>query len=362
MANTAAASGLIVQQWDDKFFEDTLNANQFFSFMGSSENSLIHIKEALTKEPGDSITFALVNSLKNSATTGSATLEGNEESLITRSQKVTIDQYRHAVRIPVLQNQFSAIDLRNAARGALMNWEMELVRDQIIEALGAINGTAYADATEAEKDAWITDNNDRVLFGAATGNYSAGDMSASLANVDSTADKLTPEILSLSKRMAKAASPKIGPLRARTQRSRSDAYVLFAPSTALRDLKENSTFQQANRDARQRGKGNPLFDDADYIWDNIAIIEIEDIPATGLVGNSSDRVVPCYLCGAQALGMALAKRPETIDDDFDYKDKQGVAIRQWHKIDKLRFGTGVGDTSDLKDHGMVTIFVAAAAD
>jgi N4-gp56 family major capsid protein len=360
--DTAAATGLTVQQWDDQFFEDSLNANQFFSYMGTDENSLIQLKEKLMKEPGDSVTFALVNSLKNSATTGSNTLEGNEEDLVSRSQVLTIDQYRHAVRIPVLQNQFSAIDLRKAAKTALLNWEMELVRDQIIAALASINGVAYGTATEGQKDTWITDNNDRVLFGAATSNYSAGDHSASLANIDNTADQLTPDAISLMKRMAKAASPKIGPLKPRTQKSRSDAYVLFAGSLNLRNLKQDSTFVQANREARERGKGNPLFDDADYIWDNVAIIEIEDIAVTGSVGAASIQVAPVYLCGVQAIGMAVAKRPESIEEDFDYKDKQGLAIRQWHEIDKLRFGTGTSDTADLKQHGMVTGYFAALAD
>jgi hypothetical protein len=43
--DTAAATGLTVQQWDDQFFEDSLNANQFFSYMGTDENSLIQLKE-----------------------------------------------------------------------------------------------------------------------------------------------------------------------------------------------------------------------------------------------------------------------------------------------------------------------------
>jgi N4-gp56 family major capsid protein len=362
MAETSAASGLTVQQWDDQFFTDSLNANQFRSFMGMGKNSLIQMKETLTKEPGDSVTFGLVNALKNAAITGSNTLEGNEEQLITRSQKLIIDQYRNAVRIPVLQNQFSSIDLRNAAKDALLEWEMELVRNQIITALGSINGVAYASASEAQKDAWITDNSDRVLFGATTSNLSAGDHSASLASIDNTADQLTPEAISLMKRMAKGASPKIGPLKPRTQRSRSDAYVLFAGSLSLRDLKEDSVFMQANREARERGKGNPLFEDADYVWDNVAIIEIEDIAVISGVGASSIDVAPVYLCGRQALGFALAKRPETIEDEFDYKDKQGCAIRQWHEIDKLRFGTGVADTADLKQHGVVTGYFAAVAD
>lgn len=361
MADTSAASGLTVQQWDEKFFEDSLNANQFFSYMGTSENSLIQLKETLKKEPGDSVTFGLVNSLKNAATTGSNTLEGNEEELISRSQKLTIDQYRHAVRIPILQEQFSAIDLRKAAKSALMNWEMELVRDQIIDAFGSINGVTYASATEAQKDTWVVDNADRVLFGAATSN-SGSDHSTALANIDNTADKISPATISLMKRLAKNASPKIGPLKARTKTSKSDAYVCFIGSLLMRDLENDADFILDQRNARNRGKDNPIFSGADYVVKNVAIVEIEDIPVTGAVGASSIQVAPAYFCGIQALGMAVAKRPESIEESFDYKDKQGLAIRQWHEIDKLRFGTGTGDTADLKQHGMVTGYFAALDD
>ena len=361
MANSAAATGLTPQQWDDQFFVDSTNAEQFSFYYGSDENSVIHIKETLTKKPGDSDTFALVNRLTNSAVTGSNTLEGNEENMISRSQKVTIDQYRNAVRIPVLEEQFSAIPLRNAGRTQLMTWKMELIRDQIIAALGSINGVAYGSASEAQKDAWLVDNTDRVLFGAATSNHST-DHSAALANIDNTADKLTPAALKLMKRRAKAASPKVGPIKPRTRQSRSDAYVLFTGSLTLRDLTSNSTFVQETREARSRGKDNPLFTGADYVYDNIAIIEIEDIAVVTGVGAGSITVAPVYLCGAQALGYLIAKRSFTKEDEFDYGDKQGVACGQWHKVEKLTFGSGATDTADLKDHGVVTGWFAAVAD
>lgn len=362
MANSAAATGLTVQQWDDKFFVESVNAEQFSFYYGTDANSVIQLKEVLTKKPGDSCTFALANRLNNSAVTGSNTLEGNEEEQVTRSQKVTITQYRNAVRVPALEEQFSAIPLREAAKDSLMVWKMELVRDQVIEALGAINGVAYASATEVQKDAWLVDNSDRVLFGAATSNNASNDHSAALAEIDNSADKLTPQALMLMKRLAKNANPKVKPIRPRTRMSRSDAYVLFTGSLTLRDLKENSKFVQETREARDRGKDNPIFRGADYIYDNVAIIEIEDIAVISGVGAGSIDVAPVYLCGAQAIGMAIAKRTFTKEDEFDYGDKQGVAIGQWHKVEKLRFGSGSGDTDDLKDHGVVTGYFAAVAD
>lgn len=362
MADTSVATGLTVQQWDDKYFTEALNANIFKPYMGTKSNSIIQVKEDLTKKKGDSVTFALVNKLTGAGQTGSSTLEGNEEALDSRSFKVTVDQYRHAVRVPVLDEQFSAIPLRNAAKDALLDWNMELTRDKIITALGSINGTAYASASEANKDAWLVDNADRCLFGAAKSNNASNDHSASLANIDNTNDKLTASAISLMKRMAKTASPRIRPLKPRKGGVTSDSFIMFVPSLVLRDLTQDSAFLQANREARQRGKLNPIFAGADYIYDNVAIIEVEDIGVLSGVGNTGIDVAPVYLCGAQAVAMAIAKRPESKEEEFDYGDKQGCAVRQWYEIEKMTFGSGSGDTDDLKDHGVVTGFFAAVAD
>ena len=359
MAETTAATGLTVQQWDDKFFKESLNANIFKPFMGTKENNVIQVKENLTKAKGDSITFALLNKLSQAATTGDATLEGAEESVSSRSQKVVVNLERHAVLVSELQNQFSAIDLRNGGKSLLLDWEVELTRDKIIKALGSINGVAYASATEAQKDAWLVDNADRVLFGALKSNGSSNDHSTSLATIDNTDDKLTPGAISLMKRIAKTATPKVRPLKPREGGVTSDSYVLFVPSLLLRDLTNNSTFLQANREARQRGSDNPIFKGADYIYDNVAIIEVEDITP---VSNGTINVAPCFLCGAQAIGIAWAARPESREDEKDYGEKHGCAIRQIYGVEKLRFGSGAGDTDDLQDHGVVTGWFAAVAD
>lgn len=362
MAETYVPSGLTVQQWDDKYFREYLNQNWFKQFMGTGSSKMIQLQEDLTKKPGDSVTFTLVNKLSGTAKDANEALEGNEEAVDLRSFQVRVRAYDHAVKFKKFEAQKTAIDLRQAHRDVLMDWNMELDRDNILSALGSINGVAYASASEAQKDAWLADNADRVLFGAAKSNNSSNDHSASLLNVDTTADKLTPGAVSLMKRMAKTASPKVRPIRAKSAIGSSDGYVLFAPTQMIRDLAADTTFLAANREARNRGMDNPLFTGADYVWENVYIYEIEDIPSLGAVGNSSAVVRPCYLCGAQAIGMAWAKRPETVEEMFDYKRAVGLGITQWYKIEKMRFGAGISDTDDTKDHGVVTGYFAAAAD
>lgn len=359
MADTTVATGLRQQNWDDEFFTQFVHENPFAKYMGTSTNSIIQVKEDLTKKRGDSVTYALVNRLTNSAVTGSDTLEGNEEDVVSRSMRVYVNKRRNAVRTPEMEEIKSAISLREAGKEVLMNWMQELSRDRFIAALGAINGTLYASAAEAAKDAWLADNADRVLFGAARSNNSGNDHSASLANIDNTNDKLTPAASDLMKEMALSiANPKIRPIRS------SDGkwfYMGFCGSRTMRDLRNNSTIQQAQREVSVLSQNMKLFEGGDILWNNVLWHEVPDMPIYTGVGAGGIDVAPAYLCGAQALAYAVAKRTKTITKDFDYDDKRGVAVEIIDGIEKLIFGSGTGDTDDLKDHGVVTGYFAAVA-
>lgn len=358
MAETAVPTGLTVQQWDERYFTNYISQNWFKPFMGTGSNKMIQVKEDLTKKPGDSVTFTLVNRLRGAAKGAGEALEGNEEEAPLRSFLVRVREYAHATKFSKFEAQKTAINMREAHKDILMDWNMELDRDNVIAALHSINGVNYGDASEVQKDAWLVDNADRVLFGALKSNASSLDHSTALATIDNTADKLTPDALSLMKRMAETANPKIKPIKMRGAIDKTNAYVVFAHPLLVRDLSLNSTFIAANREARNRGTDNPLFTGADYQWDNLAIYTIEDYPNI----TSTVNVGVAHLIGAQALAMAWAMRPETVEEDFDYKRKIGLAIKQWYKVEKMKFGTGTSDTADLKDHGVVTGYFAAVAD
>lgn len=356
MADTTVASGLKVQNWDNKFFTEYLQNNRFAKYYGRSENSLIQVREDLTKKRGDSITLAFVNRLTGNGVSGSGSLEGNEEDLDSRSHKLVVDKHRNGVRVAEIDEQFSAISLRDAGRATLMDWAMEHTRDKIITALGSINRVAYASASEAQKDAWLVDNADRVLFGALKSNNASNDHSAALAEIDNTNDKLTPGALSLMKRMALEANPKIRPI---TVSGGERYYVAFAGPRTFRDLKQNATITQAQREVTIKMQNNKLFKGGDVEWDGIIVHEVDDI---GVISNGSIDCSPVYLCGAQALGIAWAKRWRSVTEEFDYEDKHGIAIEAIYGVEKLLFGSGSGDTDDFKDHGVLTGYFAAVAD
>lgn len=358
MALTIAQPGLTPNQWDDKFFTDYVRESRFKKYMGTDENSIIQLKEDLTKKKGDRITIALVNELKGAGVTGNATLEGNEEALGSRSHQIAVAPLRHAVAITEWDEQKSVIDLRNAAKTMLKMWAMTKMRDAIIAALASINGVAYGTATAGQRDAWLVDNSDRVLFGAAKSNNTAVH-ATSLANVDAVNDKLTPAAISLLKRMAQTATPMVRPIRLSED---EEWYVLFCGTRTFRDLANNTVMQQANRDARTRGTDNPLFTGGSLIWDGVIIREIPEIGVLAGVGATGADVSPVYLCGAQALGIAWAQRTKSKTDVRDYEFIHGVAMSEIRGVDKLTFGTGATDLDDQKDNGVATGYFAAVAD
>jgi len=364
MAQTYAASGLTPQQWDDEFFRDYVRSSRFKRYMGTDESAIIQLKDDLTKKKGDSVTFALVNELVGNGVTGNSTLKGNEERLGSRSHKVIVDVLRHAVAVDDWDEQKSAIDLRNAARTQLREWANKKMRDGIVNALGQIDGVNFTSSTVAGRNTWAANNQDRILFGDNTGNYSATFATGTFAV--SAAETLTPDILSLMKRMAQAASPKIKPVMVKD--TDQEWYVAFIGPRAWRDLTtDNPTTNAlilANRDARVRGVDNPLFTGDSLVWDGMILRQIPEIAQIeASLSSTGVRIEPVYLCGAQAIGLAWAQRTKSTTDTDDYGFLHGVGVQEIRAIEKLRFGTAAGaDTTTPKDHGIVTCFISAPSD
>jgi hypothetical protein len=276
--------------------------------------------------------------------------------------------------------QKSAIDLRDAARPALKVWSQEKMREDIITALKSIPNSAgvmvsYETATAAERNAWLVANADRVQFGQLVSNASSGVMATALATVDATNDKLTAATLSMAKRRAQTARPRMQPIRVNGD---EEWYIVFANPMSFRDLRNDTTIQQAQRDALARGENNPLFTGGDIIWDGMIIREIPEMglpfsasaTSVGQVGGiladvgagGTVDVGFNFICGAQAVGVGWARRTRSTTDVRDYGFRNGVGIAEMRGIEKLMFGTGTNDFDTPVQNGVFTLFTAAEPD
>jgi len=364
---TAARPGLTPILWNSEFFSEYVRTNQFARYMGTSMSSMIQLKDDLTRKNGDSVVFPTVRRLVGAGVTGNTVLEGNEEILNARSLKLTVGVIRHAVASSDWDEQKSIIDLLQAGRDALMTWALEKIRNDIISGLGAITANAdvsltYAAATAGQRNTYLVNNADRILFGAAVANAVSGVFATALATIDNTADKMTCAILSLAKRRARVASPHIRPIKVNDD---EEWFVVFMPSLPFRDLRADPVMIAAQQYANVRGADNPLFTSGDLVWDGMIIREIPELPVllTTDTGGSTIDVAATYLCGAQALGVAWAQRTKSTTNTRDYGFMHGVGIQEIRGIGKLRFGTdATTDQSTPVDAGIHTIWTAAVAD
>jgi N4-gp56 family major capsid protein len=362
---TPARAGLTPLIWDSDFFTEYVRKNQFARYMGTTMGAMIQVREDLTRKAGDTVVFPTVRRLVGAGVSGNTVLEGNEEILNARSLNLVVSAFRHAVAVSDWDEQKSVIDLREAAREALMVWELEKMRNDIITSLEAITAdnnvqVSYAAATAGQRNTWVVNNADRVLFGASKSNAVSGVMATALLTVDNTADKMTAAIVTLAKRIARTASPRIRPISVNDD---EEWFVMFMPSLPFRDLMQDPVIINTLQYAWDRGRDNPLFTAGDILYNGVIIREVPEMPVIAGAGTGGIDVAMSALCGAQALGVAWAQRMKSTTNTRDYGYMHGVGIQEMRGIGKLRFGTDpTVDTTKPVDAGIVSVFTAAVAD
>lgn len=384
MSTSSVASANVVTNFDSSVFREYVRGGRFGPYIGNSENSVIQVPRDMQKH-----SLPLIAKLKGAGVSGSTSLVGNEEPLSNYAFTYTPTYHRHGVLVDNEENEKSNFQLRQEARPALMNWLMEKKRNQMIQALGAIqaSGTYYnyggagtsgstgaTAASAANMDTWQAANTDRILYGAATSNLTSGDHTTSLATLDNTADKLTREVVELAKRMAENADPLIRPIMVNND---EPYYVMFVGGYAFRDLRADLATEHQNAMPRSV-EGNPLWTGGDLMVDNVIIKKIPEIDSLFIDGSSTtewDGVwgasasgdgldnggllgIRCsvgFLCGAQSLVFGLGREASIKRrKEDDYEHLAGVGISCKHDIKKVFYNN--------KQHGIVTTYVACPAD
>jgi len=358
--------------------------NMFSPYMGEAANAIIRLRMDL-KQGGEDMNIPIVARLRG-AGVATETLVGNEEKIDNYGMRVRVEWARNAVVMNKAEMQKDSADIFGEAKPLLSDWGKELQRDEIISALMAIpsetlptssggqrvNGVLYNVATASQLNDFNAVNKDRLLFGNSTTGWNATHATA-LTGVDNTNDKCTAANLSLAKRMAMNADPKIRPFKTKDG---YEYYVAFMGTNPFRDLKID--LQTVNKDARAReGRGmddNPIFQDGDQIYDGViarCVPEISNMVTnvwTNLLtaGASSGRVEPVFLCGQQAAVMAWGQMAKpTFRKEDDYGFVNGVGIEMAYGVSKMYKKhpyNSAATPTPLKQWGMVTAFFGSAAD
>jgi hypothetical protein len=410
MAVTTIQTNNKLIQFTKQINREFVRENLFSPYMSEGLNAIIRIRQEF-KMGGDQMNIPLVTKLVG-AGVGVGVLAGQEERIDNYGMRLWLDWWRHAVLTNKAETQKDSTDIFGEAKPLLSDRGKELQRDEIIEALMGlpsesspvnlgssagqrVNGILFADATAAQRNTWLADNVDRVLFGNALSNSYSNTAIASFTSalsVVGTAQKFSATIAQMLKRRAELCSPKIRPYKTDDG---YEYYVAFLGANAFRDAQTDTAINTANRDARAReGRGmdsNPIFQDGDLLYNGIIMRKVPEISgrvtsATGgwstlVSGGVSGRIEPVFLCGQQAavLGFGQMAKP-TFRKEDDYQFITGTGIEMAYGVGKMfkkhamyipgtqtlnsdaTGNTGGGGLSSLVQWGMVTGFVSAPVD
>lgn len=365
MADFVLATASQRKEWSNKAHMEYVRRSRFGGYINNTTNAIIQGYTDLEKRAGDALNIPLFYKLTGAPVTGETPIVGNETPLDNFNCGVPVALRGKGVVLTKNQSFRTEIDIMNAAKLSLTRYFGELLRDDVIEALGSVvtggdTTVNYGAATAANRNAFAAANPDRLFFGATTG-YNAT-WATALGNV-TAAQTCTIARMGVMKRLAMQASPAITPYQVNDEMGR-EYFVAFHGSRTFRDLKNSTEAQAANREARPRDvEANPIFQDGDIIHDGIIHREVPEMDAwaaaNGLntAGASSAPIRPVYLCGTQSVFIAYAQRPQVGTEKSDIP---GLNRRTTVGIDEI---IGVKKAAfNGRQHGLVMGFFGAAAD
>lgn len=291
----ATGDAATVKRWARQTWIEAVREIYFGKFMRvNDKNALIEVKEDLEGTPGDRLTFYLTRKLSGGGRSGDDSLEGQEETMNTFTQNITLDQRRNAVRTAGrMSERRTAFNQRDASKDVLKTWMAETIDNDIFTTLDG--------------------SPSRIIYGGtatSTATIAAG----------STIAVTSPDLLAA---RAKKVTPKIWPVRIDNR----DWYVLLLHTDVGYDLKTIQRWQEAQQRARPGGDDNPIFSGMLGTWGGVIIHEHENVPvstdwgASGTLPGASN-----FFMGRQVGCFAWGARPEWWEKEFDYGAQVGFAI------------------------------------
>lgn len=293
-----------VKLWSRKLMREALKQTWASRFMNNDSNSLCQIMDDTQKSAGDRIRCILRMQLAGSGTQGDGTLEGNEESLVTFTDDVIINQLRHAVRSKgKMTEQRIPFSIREEARMGLQDWWADRFDDWFMNQLAG---------NDAETDTKLTGNQSVTAHDANHIVSASGSTNFSLEVIDQAVLK------------ARTLSPVIRPV----QTEAGAKYVMFITPEQHYDLRRNTNtleWGDIQKAAMQGGNisDNPIFTGALGEYNGTILHESFRLPLPSNVGGG-------VLCGAQAGAIAFGRdnspnRMSWVEELFDYGNQLGVA-------------------------------------
>ena len=276
------------RKWSKRLFKYALD-NMWLTtkgFLGTGADAVIQVDKDLTKGPGDKIIFELLYPLTEAGQGDDGTIKTNHEALTIGNFTVEIHERGHSVSCAgKMSAKRTSTNLRETGKTALGIWTGEQLENDLIRALAGIYNVSGAIATVNE----ATPSANRRLIGGYTLAGTGSNVYGELASVTTTlaeGAQMSLQLLSLIRRKAMLATPKIRPV---TVDGKPWYMVLLHPYQvkSLKNSTATNNWTHIQRDANLRGEKNPLFTGAVGVWDGMILHEYDRIPTCTGAGSSA---------------------------------------------------------------------------
>jgi N4-gp56 family major capsid protein len=339
---------LAVKTWGKKLFVDALKKTYASKFMGKSSNSLVQLRDEVSKGPGDKITVGLRMQLSGAGVQGDGTLEGNEESLTTYSDSVYIDQLRHAVRSAgKMSEQRVPFSVRDEAKSGLEDWWADRIDTWFFNQLAGY--TVQSDTKYTGNQATVAPSTNRKVFAGST----ATDVG------QGSSDIFSLNVIDKCVEKAETSSPSMRPVMVGGEKK----WVMFLHPYQVYDLRTNTSTGQwldIQKAALAGGADSksPIYSGALGEYNGVVLHSSTRVPQ-GVNGSSAVTTTRrAIFCGAQAALMAYGQKDQSaemswVEELFDYQNQLGVSAGMIAGLKKAVFNS--------EDFGVIVASTYAAA-
>jgi N4-gp56 family major capsid protein len=291
----------VPELWSTKLRAEAEKLTFWHRFEGPEGSSMpVYRKDDLEKGVGDTVKFDIVKKLSGTGLTGDTDqglLDGNEEDLVYRQSSVTVDALRHGVRWSKLGKIMINHNMRENALGQLKKWLAGKLDDAVFNEFVGLGATTVPDSAKV-----------------AVGGDGDGDAADDIA----IGEVLTLDGISSFKAKAKV-DLQLEPIR---MDDGEEVYIMVIHDYAGLSLKQSDDWKNAQKDARERGRDNPLFTGALGVWDNVILYQSDRIYRAANAG--AVQVAHNIFAGAGALARAYAYYPDWTEQYFSYGEEQGI--------------------------------------
>lgn len=336
MAETAVSANdpLSNQLWSRKLYVEALKRAIIMKFVGTDSNSIIQVKDELSKNSGDQVTVGLRMQLNGDGVSGDSTLDGEEEELERYNDSLQINQLRHAVKVVGnMSQQRVPWSIRAEGESGLSDWWAGRMDASGFNQLCG-NSVGQTNTKYTGMQVALPPSANRVLFAdffengaydtsvaAASSDANVGNYVAGAGATDVREAPFRLELIDRAVVKARTSSPAIRPVAM----AGGECYCQFLHPHQTLQLRQNSTSGQwldIQRAAMTGGvvNKNPIYSGALGQFNNVILHEGVRVvfgnttqlgnnlgTSLGPAGDSTTNIARSVFCGAQAASIAFGR-------------------------------------------------------